>query len=90
MEESSRHEARVYRSRIDASGRMVLPSELRDQLGLEVGSAVVVVQDEHGVHIETPEQALGSLRAYFKGLVPEGVSLVDELIAERRAEAKHD
>ncbi|MBL9084240.1 MAG: AbrB/MazE/SpoVT family DNA-binding domain-containing protein [Planctomycetales bacterium] len=67
-----------------------MPSELRDRLGLEEGSAVVVVQDERGVHIETPEQALDSLRAYFKGLIPPGVSLVDELIAERRAEAKRD
>jgi AbrB family looped-hinge helix DNA binding protein len=83
-------ESRVYRSKVDASGRIVLPAELRSELGLLEGSPVLVIRDGLGVHIETPAHALDALQAYFQDLVPANVSLADELIADRRAEAERD
>lgn len=82
--------AQVYRARLDGSGRIVLPAELRQDLGIVQGDELVIVRDANGLHVETPEQASAAMRAYFKALVPAGVSLADELIAERRAEAERE
>jgi len=40
--------------------------------------------------VTTPEAALQKLQALVRKHVPEGVSLVDELLAERRAEATRE
>ena len=84
---NKRDKPRVYRSRVDKSGRVAIPAELRSEFGLAAGSAILVIKDNEGVHLESPAHALRSLQQYFKQLVPAGVSLVDELIAERRQEA---
>jgi len=90
MEGTSRENQKVYRSRVDKSGRISIPAELRGELGLSPGSRVLVVKDDAGVHLETPAHALRSLQDYFRKLVPPGVSLADELIAERREEAARE
>jgi AbrB family looped-hinge helix DNA binding protein len=81
-------EQRVFKARIDDSGRIVLPAELRSDLGMSVGDTVTIVKDTSGIHVRTQAQALKAIQDYFQSFVPEDVSLVDELIAERRAEVK--
>jgi AbrB family looped-hinge helix DNA binding protein len=90
VEHISGHQRRVFRSRVDGSGRIVLPAEVRSAFGLEKGSSVTVVQDETGVHLETPEQALKAIQEYFQKLVPPGVSLADEIIQEHRDEVARE
>jgi len=80
----------VYPARLDSSGRILLPVDLRLELGISQGDELLIVKDQNGLHVETPEQASAALRAYFKALVPAGVSLADELIAERRADAERE
>ena len=87
MEQAIGDSRRVFRSRVDASGRIVLPRELRDRWHLSTGDGISFVEDGRTVRLETPEIALQEARAYFQSLVPKGVSVVDELLAERRAEA---
>jgi AbrB family looped-hinge helix DNA binding protein len=79
-------EHRVFRARIDGSGRIVLPAELRSDLGMSAGDTVTLVQDTSGIHVKTQAQTLKAIQDYFQSFVPEGVSLADELIAARRAE----
>jgi AbrB family looped-hinge helix DNA binding protein len=81
---------RVFGAKVDASGRIVLPAEVRTAFGLKKGSKVTVVQDDAGLHIQTPEQALRAIREYFRKLVPPGVSLADEIIQEHREEAARE
>jgi AbrB family looped-hinge helix DNA binding protein len=81
---------RVFGAKVDGSGRIVLPADVRSAFGLKKGSKVTVVHDETGVHIQTPEQALRAIQEYFKKLVPPGVSLADEIIQEHRDEAAHE
>lgn len=75
-----------HRVRIGRQGRVVLPAEVRHRLGLKEGQVLVVREDEGRVILETRESILGRLRAPFE-TIPRGVSLADELIAERRREA---
>ena len=73
--------------RVGEQGRMVIPSELRKQLGIEVGTELIArVEGDHLV-LETPKAVLARLKTLF-ATVPSDISLVDELIAQRRAEAE--
>lgn len=81
---------RVFRSRLDSSGRIVLPREVRERLSLKFGDGILLIDDANGVRIETPEQSLREAQSYFSKLVEPGVSVVDELLLERREEATRE
>ncbi len=90
VEHAIGQEHRVYRSRIDKSGRIVLPAEVREHLGVGEGDSVLVVQEGESVEILTMREAIRQAQDYFCGLVPADVSLADELIRERREEAARE
>jgi hypothetical protein len=46
--------------------------------------------EEDRLVLERPRAALGRLRGAFRTAVPEGMSLVDELLADRRAEVRRE
>jgi AbrB family looped-hinge helix DNA binding protein len=72
---------------VDQQGSMVIPAELREKLGIEVGTKLIARVEGDRLVLETPAAVLAGLQALFAGV--EG-SMVDELIAERRAEAKRE
>ena len=80
----------VYRARLDRSGRIVLPQPVREGLRLTCGDEVLVIRQGDDYRIETPSQALQAAQEYFRSLVPASVSLVDELLAERRSEVERE
>lgn len=63
----------------------MVPAELRTRQGWEQGTPLLFIETSHGVILMTREQAKRSLREQLTG-----ASLVDELIAERRAAARQD
>lgn len=81
---------RIHHTRLDASGRVVLPREMRDSLQLSPGDPVLMIEDGRECRITTAGQSLAEAQAYFSALVPPDVSLVDSLLAERRAEAERE
>jgi AbrB family looped-hinge helix DNA binding protein len=72
--------------RIGPKGRVVVPAELRRQLGLEEGAELVARVTADRLVLEPRSSALRRLRSFFDD-VPGETSLVDELVAERRREA---
>jgi AbrB family looped-hinge helix DNA binding protein len=70
-------------------GRLVIPASLRRLLGFEIGDTLVARQEEGRLVIEKQETIKLRLKARFSKL-PRDKSLVDELIAERREEAKRE
>ena len=54
------------------------------------GDTIVVEEDGKGLHLRTIEDAVREAQAYFQSVIPAGVSLVDDLIAERRDEAARE
>ena len=80
----------VERAHISENGRIVIPAAYRKAMGLKGGEVVTIRLDEEGLHIQSRAQAIRRAQAMVKKYVPEGVSLVDELIAERRREAKRE
>lgn len=69
---------------------MVIPAEMRRTLAIEPGETLMAHVEEDRLVLERREQILERLRGELRGSVPEGTSMVDELIAERRAEARRE
>lgn len=67
-------------------GRLVVPSDIRDRLHWHAGSKLVVLEHDDGIELVSRDALLARVQAEFR----EGPSLVDELVAERRAEAARD
>ena len=59
-------------------------------LGLKDGDGVVLEHEGGSVRLVTPDAVLDEVQAYFRQGMPEGVSLVEELLAERREEARRE
>ena len=78
------------RSRMNESGRLVIPKEIRDLLGAQPGDVLIFSSDGSTVTVETFIQRAKRAQARVCQLVPRNVSLVDELIAERREEFRKE
>ena len=77
-------------TRIDSGGRVVIPAEFRRALGVEAGDEVVVVLEGGEVRVLSLQQAVARAQALVRRYVPEGTSLVEELVADRREEELRD
>lgn len=75
---------------IDKQGRIALPAAFRQALGLGEGDDVQLQLTDDGVRVLGRAAALRALQEDVRRYVPRGVSLVDELIAERRAEVERE
>lgn len=64
-----------------------IPSEVRKELGLKVGNELIATIEGDRLILENPRTLLADLKHLFVGC---DVSLADELIADRRAEALNE
>ncbi len=76
--------------RIAEDGRVVIPADMRRAMLVDETGMITARVVDGELRILTPEAALRSLQRMVREAVPEGVSLADELIAERRAEAHRE
>jgi AbrB family transcriptional regulator, stage V sporulation protein T len=77
-----------YQAKVIKGGKVVIPAELRRELGFKDGDTLVVERVGNSVVFKTYEQVVREVQAEVKRLIgPYEGSIVDELIAERRAEA---
>lgn len=77
-------------ARMGSGGRLVIPAEIRQELGLKEGEPVVMRVENGELRIWTAREGIRRAQKIVRRYVPPGVSLVDELIAERRAEAARE
>ncbi len=74
--------------RVGSQGRMVLPSQLRRELGAEEGAIYLAyVEDDGRLVLESRTALLRRMQQEFRGASADR-SPVDELIEERRREAE--
>lgn len=75
---------------VGQGGRIVIPSPYREALGVQDGDELRVRFEEGELRLTTPRHALRRAQQALRRHVPEGRSLADELIAERRFEAERE
>jgi AbrB family looped-hinge helix DNA binding protein len=75
---------------LGAGGRVVIPAPMRAALGMKEGDKVLVRLEGNEIRIYTYQEAMRRAQELVRSFVPPGVSLVDELIADRRAEAARE
>lgn len=80
----------VVRTRVTQGGRIVIPAEMRRRLGIEVGEDVSIALDGESLRIVTQKESIKRAQELVRKMIPEDVSLVDELIADRRREAANE
>jgi AbrB family looped-hinge helix DNA binding protein len=82
---------RIVTTRMTEGGRIVIPAEIRKKLGFEIGQTFnLEIEDDDSLRISSRLQALRRAQQLFRKHVPEGISVVDEFIAERRKEAENE
>lgn len=80
------------RLRIDSAGRIVIPAEMRAAMLVKPGDTVTARVEDGEFRIVSPEAALRRVQAFARKWRAEnpGLSVVDELIAGRREEARQE
>ena len=80
-------------SRLDRHGRLMLPAGWRRKHGI-TGEADVIVREmpDGSLRLETPAQSIQRAQELVRrhAKVKPGASVVDEFLAERRAEARRE
>ncbi len=78
------------RVQVGDKGRIVIPVEMREALGIKPGDSVDISVKDYEVRISTMRSRIRRAQERARKYIPEGVSLSDELIAERREAAKNE
>lgn len=78
------------RMRINENGRIVIPASYRKALGVKAGDEVILRIEDNELRITTMKRRLERARKRIRQYVKPGVSLADELIAERREAARRE
>jgi AbrB family looped-hinge helix DNA binding protein len=76
--------------RLGPDGRVVIPAAFREALGLSEGDTLIASIDDGELNLLTRRAAVRRAQAIVRQFVPEGVSLVDELIEDRRREVERE
>jgi len=78
------------RVRINENGRVVIPAAFRDALGIKPGDEIILRLEDNELQITTMKRRIERAQRRARQYLNSGVSLVDELLAERREEAKRE
>jgi hypothetical protein len=81
---------RAVRVDIGPDGEVRLPRHVLEAAGTGPGKHLLVRFDDDEIKLVTPEATTRKIRAWVRKHVPEGVSLADELIDERRREFERE
>lgn len=76
--------------KMSEGGRVVIPVEIRRELGLKDGDIVLWELGDGEARLTTKAARIKRAQALVRKHVPAGVSLSAELIAERRREARRE
>lgn len=79
-----------YKAIINENGRILIPAAVRQAMHLHAGDEVTLILNDANLQIKTRKQVMECARQALKMNVPAGISLVDELIKERREDASRE
>lgn len=77
-------------SRLNDNGRIVIPAKIRKSMGLKAGDVVVMSLEDGVLRIESHLARIRRIQEEFKKFATPGTLASDELIADRREEARRE
>jgi len=78
------------KARINENGRIVIPAEIRQKMGLETGDTLFLSIEGQTLRIESQQARIRRIQESLSRLIPPNRVLSDELIGERREEAHEE
>ncbi len=76
------------KTQMSNNGRLIIPAKFRRALKLKAGDELVLRLEDGSLRLIPLLQAVHLAQENVKKYVPEGISLVDALLQERREEAR--
>lgn len=83
-------EQQSIKTKVTEGGRIVIPVKMREAMGIKVGTNVTLTVKDGSLRITTRDEAFRRIEDLMKDHIKPGRSVVDELIRERRDEAKKE
>lgn len=80
----------VYYTKLGEGRRVAIPAEVCQELGLRPGDPLALKVGDEGLQLLPYEKVVREVQAAFAPYKRPGVSVVDELIQERRKEAARE
>jgi AbrB family looped-hinge helix DNA binding protein len=77
-------------SRLNESGRIVIPAEIRRKMGLTAGDTLLFSMEGDVLRIESHRTRIRRIQESMRSLISPDRCLSDELIADRREEARRE
>jgi AbrB family looped-hinge helix DNA binding protein len=77
-------------SKLNNNGRIVIPSEIRSRMGIKPGDTLFLTLEGNVLKVESQLARIRRIQESMRALIPGDRLLSDELIAERREEARRE
>ena len=78
-------------TRLEKSGRILIPAALRRELALSPGSQVLIkIESTGALQITSRAQILAKVRQEIRKYIPAGQDLANELIRDRQTDIEHE
>ena len=77
-------------SRLNDNGRIVIPADMRHRMGIKPGDTVFLTLEGSVLKVEPYLARIRRIQESLRHLIPAGRLLSDELIADRREEARRE
>jgi AbrB family looped-hinge helix DNA binding protein len=81
---------RSVSSKINQNGRIVIPAAIRQEMGLKAGESLLMEVEDGVLRIESHRARIRRVSKSLRQLIPPERCLSDELIADRREEARRE
>jgi AbrB family looped-hinge helix DNA binding protein len=76
--------------KLNENGRVVIPAHFRKALGVKAGDEILLLMEGDELRITTMKRRIERAQRRGRQYIEPGISLVDELIAERHEAAKRE
>jgi AbrB family looped-hinge helix DNA binding protein len=77
-------------SKLNDNGRIVIPAEIRSKMGIKPGDSLFLTLEGDVLKVESQLARIRRIQQSMRALIPGDRLLSDELIAERREEARRE
>lgn len=78
----------TYNLKLQAQGRIVVPTDVRTELGVQEGDEVILVKEKYGYRLTSRRLLAASLYGSLKKAEGEERDFTQELLDDRKAEAE--